>query len=140
MAKQLKQLPPNFHVVEEGLHDEYQYFIAEGPLSRRNPSHDYKQYNGYVALPENHPIYKEAKELEWDRPKVRTLDVHGGITYVENGIIGFDTAHAGDYAPWLGPSGIYAEGRRWPIEAVRDEIFYLISQLTIIEENGVTDD
>lgn len=46
--------------------------------------------NGYVLLPPEHPWLDEAiAEKE--------VDIHGGITYHEDGWIGFDTSHAGDY-------------------------------------------
>jgi len=42
--------------------------------------------NGYVQLPSNHPFYSTSYE---DIP----VDVHGGLTYSENGVVGFDTGH-----------------------------------------------
>ena len=45
--------------------------------------------NGYVELLPGHPW------LELDYMDI-PADVHGGITYKEGALIGFDTAHAGD--------------------------------------------
>ena len=47
--------------------------------------------NGYVELPENHPWLNEGDLQEFDG-----VDVHGGITYHEGRVIGFDTNHLGD--------------------------------------------
>lgn len=48
--------------------------------------------NGYVELPENHPWldFPDMIEVHPD------IEVHGGITYHEGRIIGFDTNHLGD--------------------------------------------
>ncbi len=46
---------------------------------------------GYVYLPETHPYYTFTSENQ-----LTHLDVHGGITFVDGGIIGFDCAHIGD--------------------------------------------
>lgn len=53
-------------------------------------------WNGYVTLP------KDCKEPE----DINNLNVHGGITYTGedsagNIVIGFDTAHLGDYSPYI---------------------------------------
>lgn len=47
--------------------------------------------NGYVELPENHPWLKEGNLQEFNG-----AEVHGGITYREGRVIGFDTNHYGD--------------------------------------------
>lgn len=47
--------------------------------------------NGYVELPENHPWLNEG-----DLQDFNDVDVHGGITYHEGRVIGFDTNHIGD--------------------------------------------
>ena len=47
---------------------------------------------GYVVLPEDHKLYgTDYEEID--------VDVHGGLTYSENGKVGFDCAHAGDCIP-----------------------------------------
>lgn len=49
--------------------------------------------NGYIQLPETHPLFDVNEEA-------LPFQVHGGLTYVGNdGLIGFDTLHAGDYWP-----------------------------------------
>jgi hypothetical protein len=50
---------------------------------------------GYVKLPEGHP-WLGLEDL-WDIP----ARVHGGISYVREGWIGFDTAHGYDIWPSL---------------------------------------
>ena len=47
--------------------------------------------NGYVELPENHPWLDKG-----DLQDFYDVDVHGGITYHEGRVIGFDTNHLGD--------------------------------------------
>ena len=47
---------------------------------------------GYVELPENHPWFDEKEDLHY----LTGVDVHGGITYHEGRVIGFDTNHLGD--------------------------------------------
>lgn len=47
--------------------------------------------NGYIELPENHPWLNEGDLQFFDG-----VDVHGGITYREGRVIGFDTNHFRD--------------------------------------------
>lgn len=47
--------------------------------------------NGYIELPENHPWLDKG-----DLQNFYDVDVHGGITYHEGRVIGFDTNHLGD--------------------------------------------
>lgn len=47
--------------------------------------------NGYIVLPEGHP-WLQHESLEG----VDFIDVHGGITYHQGRVIGFDTNHSGD--------------------------------------------
>jgi hypothetical protein len=53
----------------------------------------FRNYNGYVKLPENHP---------WSGMGYFDIDVHvhGGLTFSDGGWIGFDTGHA--YDIWEG--------------------------------------
>jgi hypothetical protein len=46
--------------------------------------------NGYIEVPENHPW------ANTDYEYIENVDVHGGLTYSQDNIIGFDTAHYGD--------------------------------------------
>lgn len=45
--------------------------------------------NGYIELPENHPWFDEEEDLQY----FTGVEVHGGITYHEGRVIGFDTNH-----------------------------------------------
>jgi hypothetical protein len=79
---------------------------------------------GYVAIPEGHPWHREVGEHS-------DVDVHGGITYARDHAphsgrrldvlgawwIGFDTGHAGDFAP--GVAAILGRGPR-PDEVYKD--------------------
>lgn len=48
--------------------------------------------NGYIELPDNHPWFDEEEDLQY----LTGVDVHGGITYHEGRVIGFDTNHLFD--------------------------------------------
>ena len=70
------------------------------------------EYNGYVAVPPEHPLYGKG----YDEPEVENLDVHGGVTFADTAdklpptseyldhkepprdwwVFGFDTGHYGD--------------------------------------------
>lgn len=70
------------------------------------------EYNGYVAVPPEHPLYGKG----YDESEVEDLDVHGGVTYADYAkqlptaseyldpkepprdwwVFGFDTCHYGD--------------------------------------------
>jgi len=77
---------------------------------------------GYVGVPEGHPFY--GKDLE----QLADLDVHGGVTFTEEGDgklrpkgfwwIGFDCAHFGDLVPKMRSLG-------W--EVYRD-IYYVLKE------------
>ena len=70
------------------------------------------EYNGYVAVPPEHPLYGKG----YDEPEVDNLDVHGGVTFADTAdklpptseyldhkepprdwwVFGFDTCHHDD--------------------------------------------
>lgn len=74
-------LPPS-HDTRRFAHHGYQCAVLMGPMT----------INGYVVLPDGHPWldFPDSLELHPD------IDVHGGITYHEGRVIGFDTNHLGD--------------------------------------------
>jgi len=98
--------------------------------------------NGYVAVPKGHPLF--GKDI--DDPKIKELDVHGGISYSDKYLrgyelpdkeelwwFGFDTAHAGDCIPFhpiLGENETYRT-----IEYVTKEVIKLAEQLYQIQED-----
>ena len=47
---------------------------------------------GYVELPKSHKFYNKYYDYI-------PVSVHGGLTYSEDGVVGFDCAHAGDLIP-----------------------------------------
>ena len=81
--------------------------------------------NGYVELPENHPWLDKG-----DLQNFYDVDVHGGITYHEGRVIGFDTNHLGDGqhpdAPHTYPS--HFTGHTWTWEEVETETRKLADQ------------
>ena len=53
----------------------------------------FKWYCGYAELPEDHILYD--KQTEFD-DIIQTIDVHGGVTFMKDHVIGFDCNHFGD--------------------------------------------
>lgn len=50
-------------------------------------------YCGYVQLPVNHPL---CGINDIDNIKITSLRIHGGITYNEHNVLGFDCMHIDD--------------------------------------------
>lgn len=50
-------------------------------------------YCGYAVLPENHVLYDAESEFD---ERIINIDVHGGVIYMKNHIIGFDCNHLND--------------------------------------------
>ena len=91
------------------------------------------EYNGYVAVPPEHPLYGKGDSAE----EVEALDVHGGVTYTGKikllpypselldhkeipcdwWVFGFDTCHYGD------------NPERWNLERCTEETRELQKQL-----------
>lgn len=63
-------------------HEGIECYVVMGPVS----------INGYIRLPDDHPWLDYPDSLECHPG----ITVHGGITYQQDQVIGFDTAHAGD--------------------------------------------
>lgn len=80
-------------------------------LNSINPLIPHGYANGYVAVPQNHPLWGK----DYDDEELWNIDVHGGLTYSDSWrdqfpnaelldgevpkgywIFGFDTAHYGD--------------------------------------------
>lgn len=106
----------------------------------RNPV--FLNLNGYVRIPETHPLYKvNYYDFTYD------LDIHGGLSYSEsfllqNGYdtgwyIGFDCAHFGDYLPnfnYVFQDYECDELVYRTMEYVENELKRLVDQLIQIEE------
>ena len=95
---------PSVDFVEQGVHNGIRWFISqvESP-SERYGGH---QHNGYIELPDDHPVLNAGGGYNITG---RWVTVHGGVTYTQGKIIGFDTVHWNDTAA------------RWPLDAVRAE-------------------
>ena len=84
MEKKVKEI--SFRIVEE-------FVSKEGYACRIKlvKSTFFQFYCGYVQLPTNHPDFaKTYREIDSE------IDVHGGLTYGEDGLFGFDCNHSGD--------------------------------------------
>ena len=87
--------------------------------------------NGYIELPENHPWLNSPDTIEVHPD----IEVHGGITYHEGRIIGFDTNH---YLDGHHPEAQHANpkiaffhgehGHTWTWEEVEEETRHLAEQ------------
>lgn len=82
--------------------------------------------NGYIELPENHPWFDEEEDLQY----FTGVDVHGGITYHEGRVIGFDTNHLGDGHHPEAPHGYPSRftGHVWEWDEVEEETRRLATQ------------
>ena len=96
----------------------------------------------YIKIPETHPLYK-IKEYD-DIP----LDVHGGVTYlndylctqhgkIEGKFAGWDYAHVGDYCGFMmEPLGIDWENeKKWTTQEILHDVKDACYQLKKLEEN-----
>jgi hypothetical protein len=88
-------------------------------------------FNGYVQAPET--LWKVSYD---DIP----VEVHGGLTYGpdDEGFVGFDTLHAGDFWPDGDPRIMHPERddpyrRTWTMEALRKEVESLAEQLSRLD-------
>lgn len=76
--------PPRMTPLEHGTEVGIDWATVRAPL--------YGAVNGYVRIPEGHPWHG----LGYDDIDV---EVHGGLTYANDGWVGFDTLHGGDCWP-----------------------------------------
>ena len=110
--------------IEEGVLHGYKYMIRT--VRGTHPC-------AYVVIPDGHIIKEyvdkwldEINEGDWSYSEYELIEmhtnihVHGGLTYGNRNVIGWDYAHCDDYAP------IYDEGgKKW----TRDEIMRDIEQV-----------
>lgn len=93
-------------------------------------------YNGYVAVPKEHPAWGQDYET-------LPIEVHGGLTFGQQGSddpeksedfpntslywFGFDTSHAGDWVDFGSDRG----GRKWTAEDVAKETEGMAKQFSV---------
>lgn len=113
---------PSTEVVDSGTTSGIRWWVTR--MDRNGLPKDI-QYNGYVELPSDHPIMILGATYGTGD---KYLDAHGGITYAQGNIVGFDTNHYGD------------SEARWPLERVREHTLSLALQVTETntEENRAT--
>ena len=96
---------------------------------------------GYITVPEKYSNVVEGEYYD------NNLNVHGGITYQEGNVIGFDCIHAGDgvdrdaaYATFGNPYVLEDcpafQGHVWTKEEVEDECKSAIDQIINIHKKG----
>lgn len=83
---------------------------------------DFGWGNGYVAIPETHPLY----EKDYNDEECSNLRAHGGVTYsrsekingVKYWVFGFDTAHAWDNKDNCPEQYVIAETREFAAQLI----------------------
>jgi hypothetical protein len=92
--------------------------------------------NGYAKLPDGHQwIGLHHSDTYFDK-----VDVHGGVTFAEQGWIGFDTMHSWDH--WEGSTVGFNEGtdlsflKYWTQEMVVEEAKRLARQVASAYKKG----
>lgn len=88
---------------------------------------------GYVKLEKWNRFYKGGQWYDQDIE----VNVHGGITYWEDGIIGFDCSHIGDLRPKMDPKG--AHGTYKDMEFVKGECRKLADQIMELNIDEIRD-
>lgn len=113
---------PGAEVVDSGTVNGVRWWVTR--MDRIGLPRD-TQYNGYVELPDEHPIMILGATYGMGD---KYLDAHGGITYAQGNIVGFDTNHLDD------------SEARWPLARVRGHTLSLALQVTDTntEENRAT--
>lgn len=124
--------------------------------SRLNPPEqiangEYKGFNYYVLNLGIHPCaYVDVTETKLKNVEYDRIDIecHGGLTYSDHKLltvdkegwfIGWDYAHAGDYAGYdINFPFITSPGRKWTTQEIVDECKEVIDQLVVLlKENDV---
>ena len=94
---------------------------------------NYWSYCGYVELPETHPDCLK----DFDESLEDNIEVHGGVTYINGNVFGFDCSHCYDISPGLITSynilGIQNcridEGYHyWTFDEVKEEVVKMVKQ------------
>jgi len=103
-----------------------------------------KHLCGYVELPKEHKLYGSTDIRMLDN----NLEIHGGVTYTgrrefkqqndtADYVVGFDCAHAGDYAPYyfpiMGMNKIIGDETYKDIKYVTNQCIKLAKQLKELE-------
>ncbi|OZG49883.1 hypothetical protein [Bombiscardovia coagulans] len=112
-------------VIDSGIKEGVEWCIYESPLG-------WWTWYGYARLSDDHPWRNQDLVSVMPDEDLPHPEVHGDISYGpdDEGWIGFDTIHAGDYMRFDYGAGVEEiEGHRWTIDEVREEIFRLIKQI-----------
>ena len=89
--------------------------------------------NGYVQLSFAHPLYEKFFDPDFDYLDDLNVDAHGGVTYFNYAIIGFDTMHYRDV--WTNEALAEVGGEndsRFPPILISDSIYW--TKASVIEE------
>jgi hypothetical protein len=85
-------------------------------------------WNGYVQLPTNHKFYN----LDYDELTHKLnrdgINIHGDLTYGQDGMFGFDTLHLGDFCIYN--NGVDNKEIYWNYEMVEQETKKLAKHLS----------
>jgi hypothetical protein len=88
--------------------------------------------NGYVAVPKNHPLWGK----DYNDDNVLMLEVHGGITYADKYLKGYELPDKDDLW-WFGFDTAHFEDFKNPkdMEYVKKETIKLAEQLIRLMDN-----
>lgn len=109
----------DFTIVESGTINGINWWVAR--IDRSTPCVKNHHYTGYTELPFDHPLRQLTAKGDSYETYNRFLTVHGGITYVNDRVIGFDTNHFGDTP------------ESWTVDATRGETINLAYQIAQID-------
>lgn len=99
----------------------------------------------YVKIPVTHWLYGISDYDEMP------IECHYGLTYcrdylmlsedekVEGKFIGWDYAHAGDYAPWYDEIGHFSNEHKWTTEEIQKEVKDVCYQIIKLENESPAD-
>ncbi len=109
----------DFTIVDSGTINGINWWVAR--IERSTTCEEHHHYTGYAEIPLEHPLRQLAVEETSYETYSRFLTVHGGITYINDRVIGFDTNHFGDTP------------ESWTVDATRGETINLADQLAKID-------
>lgn len=129
---------PGVVIVDKGIIDDYQWFIASYGT---HPC-------AYVKIPKEHKLHNRK-----DIGDFYDIDVHGDITFtgedflfnpvVDNDSwwIGWDYAHSGDYRKITMFDELHFNdnSKKWKIEEIKNEIKNAIEQLKTIQQGDINE-
>ena len=137
VKKEARDENPAGVIIAAGEHEGFHFFVKD--MNGRHPT-------AYVVVTKGHPLYG----WEGSSPDAENrIDVHGGVTYSENHlvgidigkdkwVIGWDYAHCNDFAGYYTEKdGEYINSlKKWTIDEILWECQYACNQLKVIQNEN----